>query len=544
MPRGLQFLGRIADPEGERGTVDGDTVRRQHLRLAVKRQMPMILGIDHMRDEPLGRQSSPDQSLGSSMLEDDAVTGAAGEFGAAGDDNAILRRYDVQPLALIVTDLKKVACAARAAGWSGHQGLDDARQMLRQLATIGPALGSSLLACFGIGAVLGCFESRDSLINILQNKLELISVKLFRRSTELRVFCKLEQPLEPGAAIQQSRGKGTQLGWIARQFIRQITHWPESAMLRATMQRRFNSLRKCFRLRDSRRMHGCPIHAGQKRGQLRGVHSHDAVNDRRPLEGAALKPLPIQHEATTIPDNNLHPISALRTEDHRHALHRVMAQRLLRQEHQTIRTLSEVHRLRRHVNHEARGWRQHERVRRSAKNTSLNTARPGVPRTSTLAPRNSTVTVDVSGDTEASAVAGSANSDTKGTNDKVSAEAGSTNWPNRARRRQSCTSLGRQPWRRATSVTIAPGSRLSAAICAFKSSGQRFRPAPAYTSIRGGNGRLMSSEWSSIMSTLAEDDSSSGALRIEYNNSQGPQRHAYDQAADRASHARFRGGHR
>ncbi|MGY4351469.1 hypothetical protein ACVWXM_007962 [Bradyrhizobium sp. GM7.3] len=45
------------------------------------------------------------------MLEDDAVTGAAGQFGAAGDDNAILRRYDVQPLALIVTDLKKVACA-------------------------------------------------------------------------------------------------------------------------------------------------------------------------------------------------------------------------------------------------------------------------------------------------------------------------------------------------------------------------------------------------------------------------------------------------
>lgn len=48
--------------------------------------------------------------------------------------------------------------------------------------------------------------------------------------------------------------------------------------------------------------------------------------------------------------------------------------------------LSEVHRLRRNVDQEARGWRQHERVRRSAKNTSLSTARPGVPRTSTRAP--------------------------------------------------------------------------------------------------------------------------------------------------------------
>ncbi|MCP1838478.1 transposase-like protein [Bradyrhizobium sp. USDA 4524] len=32
------------------------------------------------------------------------------------------------------------------------------------------------------------------------------------------------------------------------------------------------------------------------------------------------------------------------------------------------------------------------------------------------------------------------------------------------------------------------------------------------------------------MSTLAEDDSSSGPLRTEYKNSQGPQRHAYGRA--------------
>lgn len=90
-------------------------------------------------------------------------------------------------------------------------------------------------------------------------------------------------------------------------------------------------------------------------------------------------------------------------------------------------------------------------------NTSLNTARPGVP-TSTRAPWSSTVTTAASGDTEDSVAAGSDDSDTKGTNDKVSTETGSTNWPKRARRRQSCTCWGRQLWRRATSVTIAPGS--------------------------------------------------------------------------------------
>lgn len=150
-----------------------------------------------------------------------------------------------------------------------------------------------------------------------------------------------------------------------------------------------------------------------------------------------------------------------------------------------------------------------------------------MPRTSTRAPWSSTVTTAAAGDPVGSAAADSADSDTTGTNDSVSAEAGSTNWPKRARRRQSCTCWGRQPWRRATSVTTAPGSRLSAAICAFKSSGHRLRPAPAYTSIRGDNGRLMSSEWSSIVSTLAEDDSSNGALKTPHKKSHGPRRYAY-----------------
>jgi hypothetical protein len=37
----------------------------------------------------------------------------------------------------------------------------------------------------------------------------------------------------------------------------------------------------------------------------------------------------------------------------------------------------------------------------------------------------------------------------------------------------------------------------------------------------------MSSEWSSIVSTLAEDDSSYGAHKIPHKQSEGPQRYAY-----------------
>lgn len=50
-------------------------------------------------------------------------------------------------------------------------------------------------------------------------------------------------------------------------------------------------------------------------------------------------------------------------------------------------------------------------------NASLNAAKPGVPRTSTRAPWNSTVTTAASPDLEGSAAAGSADSDTTGTND-------------------------------------------------------------------------------------------------------------------------------
>jgi hypothetical protein len=184
----------------------------------------MILGVNYMRHEPLGGQSTLDQSLGRGVLEDHAMTGGAGQLGPAGYDHPVLHRNDVKPLALIAANLNEIAFAGRAAGCSRHQRFDDAWQMLRQLATIGPALGSSLLACFGIGAVLGCFESRNGLIDIIQNKLELISVKLFRRSTELRIFRKLEQPLELGAAIQQSRGKDTQLGWLSFMKSRNSMH--------------------------------------------------------------------------------------------------------------------------------------------------------------------------------------------------------------------------------------------------------------------------------------------------------------------------------
>jgi hypothetical protein len=44
----------------------------------------------------------------------------------------------------------------------------------------------------------------------------------------------------------------------------------------------------------------------------------------------------------------------------------------------------------------------------------------------------------------------------------------------------------------------------------------------------------MSSEWSSIVSTLPEDDSSNGALKTPHKQSDGPRRYAYDRCDDMA----------
>ena len=125
-----------------------------------------------MRDQPLGGQSPLDVIVRAPHAwTTDAMTGAAGQFGRRVTITRYCAGTDVQPLGSHRSQSKKDACTARAAGCSGHQGFDDARQMLGQLTTVGSALGSSLLAGSGIGATLGYFESRDGLFDILQNKL-------------------------------------------------------------------------------------------------------------------------------------------------------------------------------------------------------------------------------------------------------------------------------------------------------------------------------------------------------------------------------------
>ena len=56
-------------------------------------------------------------------------------------------------------------------------------------------------------------------------------------------------------------------------------------------------------------------------------------------------------------------------------------------------------------------------------------------------------------------------------------DAGRTSFPSFARRRHSESRFARSPYLSATPRTVAPGSRVSATICALSSSGHRRRPA-------------------------------------------------------------------
>jgi len=86
----------------------------------------------------------------------------------------------------------------------------------------------------------------------------------------------------------------------------QITHWPESAMLCAPMQRALYVLGKHIRLRDSRSVHACRSLCRSEALTAAGRPSVSNANNRRPFEGAALKPLQVQHKVTAKPNDDLH----------------------------------------------------------------------------------------------------------------------------------------------------------------------------------------------------------------------------------------------
>ena len=95
--------------------------------------MVPILGNEHLRQRPLGRQSADDQVRRRGGLDDALFAGSAGVLRTHGDDDAKLRRHDVKPLGAVLADADHVPAPAGALRGVGLDDVLDPLQVLGQM---------------------------------------------------------------------------------------------------------------------------------------------------------------------------------------------------------------------------------------------------------------------------------------------------------------------------------------------------------------------------------------------------------------------------
>ena len=119
-----------------------------------------------MGHEPFGRQAALDQPLGRRACT--RLPGhARRRTSAAASRSPGTGPADIEALAFIGADLVHGLAAARADRAFRRDRLDDARQVLRQRAAIGPPLGGALAALGGVAYLLR-LRSLQRLADILK----------------------------------------------------------------------------------------------------------------------------------------------------------------------------------------------------------------------------------------------------------------------------------------------------------------------------------------------------------------------------------------
>lgn len=93
-------------PMRERRAIDHKTITGQDLSLAVKRQVISVSRDEHIGDQRLRRQTTPDQTVCCRRLHDAIGASPAGTFRTARDDSSELRRHPVEAL----RDVPPMAC--------------------------------------------------------------------------------------------------------------------------------------------------------------------------------------------------------------------------------------------------------------------------------------------------------------------------------------------------------------------------------------------------------------------------------------------------
>jgi hypothetical protein len=102
-----------ADPVAQRRAINGEPMPRHDLRLAIEGKMLGIPGDEHMGDRSLGGQTALDQRRWRLFLHDTGPALRAGVTRTHRDEDAELRRGDVETFGAILSDPDHVTAAAR-----------------------------------------------------------------------------------------------------------------------------------------------------------------------------------------------------------------------------------------------------------------------------------------------------------------------------------------------------------------------------------------------------------------------------------------------
>lgn len=148
-----------------------------------------------MRDGRLGRQSRMNQSGGRCSLQYAVGAGTTGVFGTTSNDDAELRRNDIQPLGHVLTD----AMQAATTGADQALRLDDlfdARKVGGKRATIGGARFGARFARGAIGFIFG-MDGRYGCLQVLQCEIELLGIGLLGFAPESCLLESCDQLLQP-----------------------------------------------------------------------------------------------------------------------------------------------------------------------------------------------------------------------------------------------------------------------------------------------------------------------------------------------------------
>jgi hypothetical protein len=365
-----------------------------------------ILGDDHMGDQGFGRQTAFDQARRCRCLDHGPRAVAAGIFRPADHQHAELLRNHIEPLRNILANGVKRAAAAGATPVIDIDHHIDPRQVLGQRSAVD--LAPARWAWAGYRLFFSSLGRGNALLEVLQAERQLIGIELLRAAAEAMALQGDDNRAQPIALALGpcqicrvlsafDNKQRAQRCWIGRQIVgvgrhafgvpRQLWRAKPSDAPESICRRLLRRLRRPnLDLSNPR-----PIETLDQGRELRWRQPHDTVLDLRPAERALLEPLGEQAKASSIPEDQLHPVSALGAEHKDRTRIGIGAQMFLHHRRQPVHALTEVNRSGRNQHPGAARYRDHTDL--NASRTARSVRSSSRPRTVTRMPVGKTISI-------------------------------------------------------------------------------------------------------------------------------------------------------